>query len=132
MINMMNPSYDLGLHCFYCYKRLISASTPLDQAPYFVGDPATGTGVLAEAYGIITFDHKLPKSKGGTNSRENLVPCCSRCNTLKLSQDFDRYYTATAAVRIERQVKEALATLRAYAAVDLNAFLIVGGVQHER
>jgi len=30
-----------------------------------------------------TLDHVLPKSRGGDNSRENLVLCCPTCNNLK-------------------------------------------------
>ena len=35
-------------------------------------------------YGIAyTIDHKLPKSKGGTNSLDNLEICCGFCNEEK-------------------------------------------------
>jgi hypothetical protein len=27
-----------------------------------------------------TLDHVIPKSEGGTNSADNLVACCRRCN----------------------------------------------------
>lgn len=30
-----------------------------------------------------TVDHVIPKSKGGTGKRENLVTCCKKCNTEK-------------------------------------------------
>jgi 5-methylcytosine-specific restriction endonuclease McrA len=32
---------------------------------------------------LMTVDHKKPKSKGGTNDLENLVPMCSPCNQKK-------------------------------------------------
>ncbi len=33
--------------------------------------------------GIMTLDHIIPKKKGGDDSWENLVCCCSRCNNRK-------------------------------------------------
>lgn len=30
-----------------------------------------------------TLDHKIPQSKGGNNSKENLVVCCFECNSIK-------------------------------------------------
>ena len=31
----------------------------------------------------LTIDHIIPKSRGGQNTWENLVTCCSPCNRLK-------------------------------------------------
>ena len=31
----------------------------------------------------LTLDHILPKSRGGLNTWENMVTCCSRCNSMK-------------------------------------------------
>lgn len=31
----------------------------------------------------LTIDHVVPKSRGGKNTWDNLVTCCSRCNTKK-------------------------------------------------
>lgn len=31
----------------------------------------------------LTLDHVLPKSRGGRNTWENMVTCCSRCNSKK-------------------------------------------------
>ena len=31
----------------------------------------------------LTFDHVIPRSRGGADSWENLVACCLRCNNLK-------------------------------------------------
>lgn len=45
--------------CFYCEKKV-----PFRQ---------------------LTMDHILPLSRGGRSSKDNLVPCCKKCNTLKKS-----------------------------------------------
>lgn len=30
-----------------------------------------------------TIDHRIPKSKGGTDDDWNLVACCNKCNAIK-------------------------------------------------
>lgn len=45
----------------------------LDKCVY-CGEPATGV------------DHIIPKSKGGSDDDNNLVPCCSDCNMHKMTQ----------------------------------------------
>jgi 5-methylcytosine-specific restriction endonuclease McrA len=31
----------------------------------------------------LTIDHIVPKSRGGKNTWENMITCCSRCNSVK-------------------------------------------------
>lgn len=38
-----------------------------------------------------TIDHKIPRSKGGTNARENLVIACNGCNNLKGSRSYESF-----------------------------------------
>ena len=45
-------------HCFYC-------------------------GEVLKPWETFSIDHVIPKSKGGTNEFENLVPCCLHCNKIK-------------------------------------------------
>ena len=40
-----------------------------------------------------TVDHLKPKSKGGSDLRSNLVPCCVDCNQSKGSENFLEWYT---------------------------------------
>ena len=37
-----------------------------------------------------TIDHKIPLFKGGTNSMENIFPCCNTCNGLKGDFSYSR------------------------------------------
>ena len=37
----------------------------------------------------LTIDHIIPKSKGGEDSWENMVVCCSRCNNRKGSRNLE-------------------------------------------
>lgn len=39
----------------------------------------------------ITKDHKLPQSKGGTDSVKNIVPACLECNRDKADTPYDEY-----------------------------------------
>ena len=39
----------------------------------------------------MTVDHYVPQSKGGGNNIENLMPCCSRCNTMKTSDSLESF-----------------------------------------
>ena len=38
-----------------------------------------------------TVDHKIPKCKGGTNARENLVLACNECNNLKGNRSYEDF-----------------------------------------
>lgn len=40
---------------------------------------------------MITIDHFIPKSKGGTNSIDNLVPACRDCNHDKGTEDGEKF-----------------------------------------
>lgn len=39
----------------------------------------------------MTLDHDVPLGAGGTNETDNLVPCCSDCNTLKGKMTGEQY-----------------------------------------
>ncbi|MCS7205130.1 MAG: HNH endonuclease [Leptospiraceae bacterium] len=42
----------------------------------------------------LTMDHKIPLSRGGSSTKENLVPCCKECNSKKkylLPIEWDEY-----------------------------------------
>jgi 5-methylcytosine-specific restriction endonuclease McrA len=56
----------------------------LDWIKNLVDPTCTYCGGMAQ-----TIDHRMPRSKGGTNHRENLTPVCHRCNQRKGSKDAD-------------------------------------------
>mgnify|MGYP001163961186 FL=1 len=39
----------------------------------------------------LTFDHVIPRSKGGTTMWENVVTCCRSCNTLKGNRSLKKF-----------------------------------------
>ncbi len=42
----------------------------------------------------LTMDHKIPLSRGGLSTKENLVPCCKECNNKKkylLTVEWEEY-----------------------------------------
>lgn len=39
----------------------------------------------------ITFDHKVPLSRGGENTIENVLVACKSCNSLKGTKTFDEF-----------------------------------------
>lgn len=62
-------SDDKNPNCFYCKTKLSSSLKSHN----------------------ITFDHKIPKSKGGQSTIDNLVLSCVNCNQLKSDMDFDAF-----------------------------------------
>jgi 5-methylcytosine-specific restriction endonuclease McrA len=46
----------------------------------------------------LTMDHRIPLSRGGRSTKDNLVPCCKSCNTKKktmLPMEWDEYVNKT-------------------------------------
>ncbi|TDW21087.1 HNH endonuclease [Rhizobium azibense] len=56
-----------------------------------------------------TTDHKIPTCRGGSDTRENKVPCCFRCNNLKgdmTAPEFFRYIVVFGFEKAPHWVKE--------------------------
>ena len=62
----------INIHCRYCLKAL----------------RADFKGSKDEQ---ITIDHLIPRSKGGTESWDNLAICCYECNQIKGNSDHNEY-----------------------------------------
>jgi hypothetical protein len=72
--------FNKGLKCEYCEKRGLYLIRAIDRGN------ACHVDLYTDKFELMTIDHVLPKSKGGTNELSNLVPCCDRCNCRKGSK----------------------------------------------
>lgn len=103
-------SFETGILCHYCARRLIQQFTPAGTAPYY----ETGTTTLTDRYGIITSDHRRAQVHGGGKGTYNRVPCCRACNVAKGHGDYHEFYAATAQVRALNQLRETLDILKTH------------------
>lgn len=74
-----------NINCVAC--GLAGSKMILDMNP---GDTSPHFNMYAEEDGrlvLMTKDHKLAKSKGGTDKLDNYVTCCATCNNLKGAYD---------------------------------------------
>ena len=39
-----------------------------------------------------SLDHIVPRFKSGSSNRNNLIPCCQRCNSNKASSEMESWY----------------------------------------
>ena len=57
----------------------------------------------------LTMDHVIPLSRGGRSTKDNLVPCCKRCNTRKKSSlpvEWEEYMRHLAATTSETSLEK--------------------------
>ena len=63
------------------------------------------------SFASFEIDHRMPKSKGGTDELSNLFPCCHCCNTIKhdiYPDDFVKKVSQIFMYQMERQYKDKL------------------------
>jgi hypothetical protein len=65
-----------------------------------------------------TKDHLIPKSKGGTHHKENLVPACERCNNTRKSKSVTGWYYRCVREGLEPDSDLLIAKLTAYCEVS--------------
>lgn len=65
---------ECGKNCHYCHKPT--------RVNYVDDDPSLDHATL---------DHVIPKSRGGSNLRENLVLACNKCNNAKSDRSYEDF-----------------------------------------
>lgn len=65
-------TYDRPWNCYICQKQDL-------QFYHWTMCPCTDEG----RYDQVTIDHVIPRSRGGSNTRDNMRPCCYPCNVAK-------------------------------------------------
>ena len=60
-------------------KTIIEVALQTGGVCFYCGNPA---------YSI---DHFIPTSKGGENTKNNMVPCCKKCNKVKNSRTLEHF-----------------------------------------
>jgi len=70
-----------GLTCYYCKIKLID----IDHAEQFYS-MIDGKWEIQTGYGYPELEHKIPRSRGGSDLIQNLVLSCGKCNRKKGSK----------------------------------------------
>jgi 5-methylcytosine-specific restriction endonuclease McrA len=60
------------------------------------------------AWTTLTADHRLPLSRGGTNSIENILPACGTCNSRKGTMSEEEFRASLSGIHETASVYDAL------------------------
>ena len=88
-IQLLHTKYSTHkrLRVFHHHGLQCQAANCPKEGIYLIKALNTSNGVHVDVYTkdfeLMTIDHILPKSKGGTNDIENLQPMCNACNAKK-------------------------------------------------
>ena len=86
-------------------RRLAAAGTSFTREEWLaVVESYAGRCAYCGNAGPLEIEHKIPLSRGGTNSIDNIVPSCKRCNRRKLSKtdsEFRAFLAREAATKAE-------------------------------
>jgi hypothetical protein len=95
-----------GLFCWYCGVELYFVQPrPEWKCDVCEGSGSTKDGECYRCYGTgasrvwtperrpnsYSQDHVIPRSRGGSNRRDNLVDCCQSCNSRKRDRTLEEY-----------------------------------------
>lgn len=53
-----------------------------------------------------TLDHVVPRARGGTDARDNLVVACALCNEVKADHDAKTFWSEATGVAVHQQEKD--------------------------
>ena len=78
-----SPTFEMKLPSVVSLKQYVAQDRPpaFTRFNLFLRDGFTGQDCRATAY--LTFDHVIPRSRGGRTTWENIVPASARCNLHK-------------------------------------------------
>lgn len=92
------------LHCFYCGHALATSKDYVTKEAFIQWWTEDGTlhskptGEYYEALPdslkhlkYLAWDHKIPRSRGGSDLADNLTPACWECNTAKSDRTVEEY-----------------------------------------
>ena len=54
---------------------------------------------------VLSRDHLIPLSQGGSSNLENIIPCCQNCNNSKSNREFHLWYKNAPFYSHEREQK---------------------------
>lgn len=74
-----------GTDCHYCGKKAALVIKVRDK----IGTEFKQ--VYTQDFELMTIDHIVPKSQGGSGLQSNLVPCCHGCNLEKQATSYDNF-----------------------------------------
>lgn len=72
-----------GTTCVYCGASVTKVIRARPRVDYRVDRNKPVYVLMCDNNSVLTADHILPKSLGGTHSVENYAPCCFNCNNKK-------------------------------------------------
>lgn len=72
---------------------------------------------------VLSLDHIIPWSQGGTNESSNLVTACRDCNRERMTVPVEQFASKAAQKRIRKQVRLRVETWRATALIREHATL---------
>ena len=61
-----------------------------EQTKAYFGNRCAYCGVSSD---VLSQDHFIPLSKGGSYTKDNIIPACIRCNSSKNNTDFKEWFT---------------------------------------
>lgn len=85
--------YKCGLKgAFFALQRIhYKTATPREQSSQWQLTSEWHLNLYAANFQLMTCDHVVPRSQGGSNYAENLATLCSRCNSRKASRSFEEF-----------------------------------------